>query len=91
MGCRCRSGGREKSVARRLESISSAGVVELRIHVSVKCNDVGFVVVGEIVECGNMFWGEHGACIEDADEEVCEVGGTWVGLNVPTEKQCSGE
>ena len=52
-----------------------------------KCDDVGFVVVGEVVECGNMFGGEHGAGIEDADEEHCMVGGTWVGLNVPTEKQ----
>ena len=32
-----------------------------------------------------MFGGEYGAGVEDADEEVCEVGGTWVGLNVPTE------
>ena len=35
-----------------------------------KCNDVGFVIVGEDVECGNMFRGEHGAGIESADEEV---------------------
>ena len=54
-----------------------------------KCNDVGFVVVDEVVECGNMFGYEHGAGIEGADQ-VCGVGGTWVGLNVPTENQCSG-
>ena len=29
--------------------------------------------------------------IEDADEEVCRVGGTWIGLDIPTEKQCGGE
>ena len=44
-----------------------------------------------VVECGNMFGGEHGADIEGADEEVCGVSGIWVWLNVPTEKQCSGE
>ena len=35
-----------------------------------KCDNVGFVVVGEVVECGNMFRGEHGAGNEGADEEV---------------------
>ena len=48
-----------------------------------KCDDVGFVVVGEVVECGNMFRGEHGASIE----EVCRVAGTWIVLDIPTEKQ----
>ena len=38
-----------------------------------------------------MFGGEHGAGIEGAHEEVYGVGGTWVGLNIPIEKQCSGE
>ena len=74
-----------------MESISSAGVVELRIHVSCKCDDVGFVVVGDVVECGNMFMGDHGASVEDADEEVCRVGGTWIGLDISTEKQCGDE
>ena len=46
-----------------------------------KCDDVGFGVVGEVVECGNMFSGEHGAGIEGADE-VYGVGGTWIGLDV---------
>ena len=45
------------------------------------------MVVGDVVECGNMFTGEHGVDIEGADEMVCGVGETWVGLNVPTEKQ----
>ena len=52
---------------------------------------VGFVVVSQVVECGNMFRGEHGASVEGADEEVCRVGGTWIGLDIPTEKQCGGE
>ena len=39
------------------------------------------MVVGEVVACGNMFRGEHGASVEDADEEVCRVGGTWIGLD----------
>ena len=41
-----------------------------------KCDDVGFVVVGQVVECDNMFRGEHEASVEGADEEVCRVGGT---------------
>ena len=45
-----------------------------------KCDDNGFVVFGEVVECGKMFRGEHGAGIEDTDEEVCVVGGTWIGF-----------
>ena len=49
------------------------------------------MVVGDVFECDNMFKGEHGAGIEDADEEVCRLGGTLVGLDVPTEKHCSGE
>ena len=51
-----------------------------------KYDDVGFVVVGEVVECGNMCRGEHGASIEGADEEVCRVVGTWIGLAIPIEK-----
>ena len=38
------------------------------------------MVVGEVVECGNMFGGEYGAGIEGADKEVlrggCDLG--WV-------------
>ena len=52
------------------------------------------MVVGKFVECGNVFRGEHGASIEEfegADEEVCRVGGTRIGLDIPTEKQCGGE
>ena len=36
------------------------------------------MVVGKVVDCGNMFMGEHEASIEDADGEVCRVGGTWI-------------
>ena len=49
------------------------------------------MIVGEVVECGNIFWVEHGASSEGADEKVCRVGGTWIGLDIPTEKQCGGE
>ena len=49
------------------------------------------MVVDEVVECGNMFKGEHGVSIEGADEEVCRVCGTWIGLDILTEKQCGGE
>ena len=35
-----------------------------------KYDDVWFVVVGEAVECCNMFRGEHGAGIEGVDDEV---------------------
>ena len=31
------------------------------------------------------------ASIKGADEEVCRVGGTWIGLDIPTEKQCGRE
>ena len=31
-----------------------------------------------------MFRDEHGASIEGADEEVCRVGGTWIGLDILT-------
>ena len=37
------------------------------------------MVVGQVVECGNMFKGEHGVRVEGADKEVCRVGGTWIG------------
>ena len=56
-----------------------------------KCDDVGFVVVSQVIECGNMFRCEHGASVEGTDEEVCRVGGTWIGLDITTEKQCGGE
>ena len=46
------------------------------------------MVVGQVVERGNMFRGEHGASVEGADEKV---GGTWIGLDIPTEKQCASE
>ena len=45
------------------------------------------MVVGQVVECGNIFRGEHGTSVEDADEEVCMVGATWIGLDIPIEKQ----
>ena len=41
--------------------------------------------------CGNMFRGEYVASVEGADEEVCRVGGTWIGLDVPKRKECSDE
>ena len=49
------------------------------------------MVVCQLVECGNMFRGEHEASVEFADEEVGRVDGTWTGLDIPTEKQCGGE
>ena len=41
-----------------------------------KCDDVGFVVVGEVVECGNMFRDEYGAGIVGADEDEQGSGST---------------
>ena len=49
------------------------------------------MVVGQVVESGNMLRGEHGANVEGADEEVCRVSESWIGLTIPTEKQCGGE
>ena len=40
------------------------------------------MVVSQVVECGNMLRSEHGASVEGADEEVCRVGGTWIGLDI---------
>ena len=72
-----------------MESISSAGVIELRIHVSVSAIMSGLwlsVRLLKAVTCSG-----HEASVEDADEEVCRVGGTWIGLDIPTEKQCGDE
>ena len=66
-----------------MESISSAGVVELRIHYFSKCDEVAFVVVGQVVECVNMSRGAHGASVEGADEEVCRVVGPALGWISP--------
>ena len=41
------------------------------------------MIIGEVIECGNMFRGEHGAGIEGADEEVCGVGGPGLGWISP--------
>ena len=49
------------------------------------------MVVGQVVECGIVLRSEHGTSIEGADKEVCRVGGTWIGLDIPTEKQGGGE
>ena len=40
-----------------------------------------------------MFRGdcEHRASIKGVDEEVCKVGGTWIWLDISTEKQYGGE
>ena len=47
------------------------------------------MVASEVVECGNMFRGEHGAYIKGADEKVLGEDGAWVGLDIPTEKECN--
>ena len=73
-----------------VESISSAGVMELRIHVSVSAMMSNLwlsVRSSSTVTC----WGEHRASIDGADAEVCRVSGTWIGLDIPTEKQCGGK
>ena len=49
------------------------------------------MIVGQVVECGDVFRDEHGTSIEGADEEDCRVGGTWIGLVIPTDKQGGGE
>ena len=74
-----------------MDAISSAMCCRATNPCFSKCDDVRFVVVGKVVECGNMFGGEHSASIEGADEDVCRVGGTWIGLDISTEKQCGGE
>ena len=71
-----------------MESISSAGVVELRIHFSVSAMMSGLWLS---VRSLSAVSGEHGASVEGEYEEVCIVGGTWIGLDIPTEKQCGGK
>ena len=51
-----------------------------------KCDDVGFVVVGQVVECGKTFRGEQVASVEGADEKLCRMGVTWIWLDILTEK-----
>ena len=68
-----------------MESISSAGVVELRIHVSVSAMMSGLWLSVRSLSAGHV----HGASVEGADEELCRVSGTWIGLD--KEKQCGGE
>ena len=75
-----------------MESISSASVVKLRIHVSVSAMMSGlWFFVGEVVECGEMFRGEHGASVKGPDEEVLQGGWDLDWLDILTEKQCGGE
>ena len=82
---------RRKSIARRCVVDYLGRCCGATNQFFSKCDDVESVVVREVVECGNMFRGEHAADIEGAYEEVCGVGGTWIGLNITTEKQCNGE
>ena len=85
------AGSREERVARRCGVDYLGRCCGATNPCYSKCDDVGFVVVSQVVECGNMFRGEHGASVEAADEEVCRVSGTWIGLDIPTEKQCGVE
>ena len=48
------------------------------------------MVVGRVVQCGNMFRVSMARVFDGADE-VCRVGGTRIGLDIPTENQCSDE
>ena len=84
------AGSREERVARRC-GVDYLGRYGATNPCFSKCHDVGFVVVGPVVDCGKMFRSEHGASAEGADEEVCRVGGSWIELDIPTEKQCGGE
>ena len=73
-----------------MESIILAGVVELRIDVSVSAMMSGLwlsVRSLSAATCSGMSMER----VLSSDEEVCGVGGTWVGLAVPTEEQSSGE
>ena len=49
------------------------------------------MAVGQVVECGDMFRGEHEASVAGPPEEFWRVGGTWIGLDIATEKQCGVE
>ena len=90
MGCQCGSGEQKRESSQVWSRLARlcCGATDPCFS---KCDDVGFVVVGQVVECGYMFRDEHGASVEGADEEVCRVGWTWIGLDIPTEKQCGDE
>ena len=55
------AGSRDKRVARRCGVVCLGRCCEATTPCFCKCNDVGFVVVGEVVKCSNMLRGEHGA------------------------------
>ena len=85
------AGSREERIARRCGVDYLSRCCGAANPFFSKCDDVRLVIVGQVIECGNMFRDEHGASVEGADEEVCRVGGTWIWLDITTEKQCGGE
>ena len=75
------AGSREEIVARRCGVDKLGRCCGATNPCLSKCDDVGFVAVGQVVECSNMFRGEHGPSVEGADEEVCRVGGPAMDLH----------
>ena len=68
-----------------MESINSAFVVELRIHVSVSAMMSGLWLSVRSLSAITCLEHEHEASVEGAYDNVCRVGGTWIGLDIPTE------
>ena len=61
MGCRCRRGEQRKKSSQEVWSRLIRQVLWSTNPSFGKCDDVEFVAVSEVVECSNMFRGEHGA------------------------------
>ena len=74
-----------------MDSISSAGVVELRTHVSVSAMMSGlWLLVRSLsaVACSGV---SIERVLRVQMRRFCRVSVTWIGLVIPTEKQCGGE
>ena len=67
------AGSRENKVARSCGVNQFGGCFEATNPSFGKYDDVGFGAVSEVVECSNMFRGEHGAGIEGADVMQCNI------------------
>ena len=68
MGAGVGTGSREMRVARRCGVDELGRCCDATNPCFVICDDVRFVVVGQVVECDNVFRGEHETSIEGADE-----------------------
>ena len=74
-----------------MESISSAGVVELRIHISVSAMMSGLWLSVRSLSAVTCSGVSMERVLRVQMRRFYRVGGTWIGLDIPTEKQGGGE